>query len=266
LLCGLAGAAVAVLIGLPALRIRGLFLGVTTLGFALAAGSWFFQSFDIFRPRGAILRPVLFGIWDLRSERAYYYVCLAALVLALLAGRNLRRSRVGRVLIALRDNEKGAQAFGVPLVRTKLTAFAASGFMAAVAGALYAYHQQQLRPDRFPSELSLLIFSMVVIGGMGSMGGALLGAVYVRGTQYFLPAQFQLLVTGVGVLILLLFFPGGLGQVVYQLRDNYLRRVANKRGLLVPSLVADKRAQEEPALHIPEPPPPGALADAGVVG
>jgi branched-chain amino acid transport system permease protein len=264
LVCGLAGALVAVLIGLPALRIRGLFLGVTTLGFALAAGSWFFQSFDIFRPRGAILRPVLFGIWDLSSERSYYYVCFAALILTMLAARNLRRSRVGRVLIGMRDNEKAAQSFGVPLVRTKLTAFAASGFIAAVAGALYAYHQQQLRGDRFPSELSLLIFSMVVIGGMGSMSGAILGAVYVRGTQYFLPAQFQLFATGIGVLFLLLFFPGGLGQILYQVRDGYLRRVANRRGLLVPSLVADK-ANSEPELHIPPPPPDGALVEAGIV-
>ena len=248
LLCGLAGAAVAVLVGLPALRIRGLFLGVTTLGFALAAGSWFFQAFDIFRPRGAILRPVIFGVFDVTSERNYYYVCLIALVLTMLAARNLRNSRIGRVLIALRDNEKGAQAFGVPLVRTKLTAFAASGFIAALAGALYAYHQQQLRADRFPSELSLFIFSMVVIGGMGSMSGAILGAVYVRGIQYFLPVQFQLFATGFGVVLLLLFFPGGLGQIVYQLRDAYLRRVANRRGLLVPSLVADKRVTEDAAL------------------
>ena len=253
LVCGLAGAGVAVLIGLPALRIRGLFLGVTTLGFALASGSWFFQSFDIFTLRGPVLRPVLFGIFDLTSERSYYYVCFAALILTLLAGRNLRNARLGRVLIALRDNEKGAQAFGVPMIRTKLTAFAASGFIAAVAGALYAYHQQQLRADRFPSELSLFIFSMVVIGGMGSMGGAIMGAVYVRGIQYFLPVQFQLFATGIGVIFLLLFFPGGLSQIVYQLRDTYLRRVANRRGLLVPSLVADKRASEDIALPIPDP-------------
>jgi branched-chain amino acid transport system permease protein len=265
LICGLAGAFVAVLIGLPALRIRGLFLGVTTLGFALAAGSWFFQSFDIFRPRGAILRPVIFGVFDVTSERGFYFVCLIALLLTLLAGRNLRNSRFGRVLISLRDNEKAAQAYGVPLVRTKLTAFAASGFIAALAGALYAYHQQQLRADRFPSELSLLIFSMVVIGGMGSMGGAILGAVYVRGTQYFLPVQFQLFASGIGVLFLLLFFPGGLGQIVYQVRDAWLRRVANRRGLLVPSLVADKRVTEDAEVHIPNPPPAGALADAGVV-
>jgi branched-chain amino acid transport system permease protein len=253
LIAGLAGAGVAVLIGLPALRIRGLFLGVTTLGFALAAGSWFFQSFKIFQLDGPVLRPVLFGVFDLTSERAFYYVCLIALVLTMLAARNLRNSRIGRVLIGLRDNEKGAQAFGVPLIRTKLTAFAASGFIAAVAGALYAYHQQQLRPDRFPFETSLLIFSMVVIGGMGSMSGAILGAIYIRGTQYFLPVQFQLFATGFGTLLLLLFFPGGLGQIVYQLRDAYLRRVANRRGLLVPSLVADKRVTEEAEIHIPEP-------------
>ncbi|MEY2418282.1 MAG: branched-chain amino acid transport system permease protein livM, partial [Actinomycetota bacterium] len=96
LVCGLAGAFVAVMIGLPALRIRGLFLGVTTLGFALAAGSWFFQSFDIFKPRGAILRPVIFGIFDVTSERNFYYVCLIALVLTMLGARNLRNSRIGR--------------------------------------------------------------------------------------------------------------------------------------------------------------------------
>jgi branched-chain amino acid transport system permease protein len=139
-------------------------------------------------------------------------------------------------------------------VRTKLAGFAASGFIAAVAGALYAYHQQQLRSDRFPADVSLLMFSMVVIGGMGSTSGAILGALYVRGTQYFLPGQFQLLVTGVGVLFLLLFFPGGLGQIFYAVRDAYLRWVANRRGISVPSLIADKAAVEVD-IPIVEPPP-----------
>ena len=92
---------------------------------------------------------------------------------------------------------------------------------------------------------SLLIFSMVVIGGMGSLGGAILGAAYVRGTQYFLPAQFQLLVTGIGVILLLWLVPGGLGQLTYGLRDRYLRWVADRRGLLVPSLVADRRVIDD---------------------
>jgi branched-chain amino acid transport system permease protein len=240
---GLSGAAVALVIGLPALRIRGLFLGVTTLAFAVAAAYWFF-TFDFLTLERTIQRPVLFGVWDVSRERDFYFVCLAGLILALVVGRNLRRARLGRVLIAVRDNETHARTLGVSITRAKLSAFAVSGFLAALAGGLYAYHQHALRADRFPPENSILIFSMVVIGGMGSMAGALLGAVYVRGTQYFLSAQFQLLATGFGLLLLLLIFPGGLGQLLYKVRDGYLRWVAQRRGLLVPSLVADKRVEE----------------------
>ena len=252
LLAGLAGAAVALVIGLPALRIRGLFLGVTTLAFALAAGHWFF-TFDQLTLKSAIARPVLFGVWDVGREKSFYFVCLGGLLVALWIGRNLRRARLGRVLIAMRDNETHARALGVSLTRAKLSAFAASGFLAGFAGALYAYQQQSIRADRFPPETSVLIFSMVVIGGMGSMTGALLGATYVRGTQYFLTAQFQLLVTGVGLLLLLLVFPGGLGQIFYALRDRYLRWVADRRKLIVPSMVADKRAVELKDLDLPPP-------------
>jgi branched-chain amino acid transport system permease protein len=256
LVAGLAGAVVAVVIGLPALRIKGLFLGVTTLAFALAAGGWIF-TFRQLTPNGGITRPLLFGSVDISGERAYYFLCFAFLIGALAVARNLRKARFGRVLVAMRDNEKGAQAYGVPFVQTKLVAFAVSGFMASLAGALYAYHQQQIRADRFPADVSLLIFSMVVIGGMGSIGGAVLGAAFVRGTQYFLPAQWQLMVTGFGMLLLLWVFPGGLGQVVYSVRDRYLRWVADRRGVLVPSLVADRRVVDDEILeHVEEEPPP----------
>ena len=205
----------------------------------------------------------MWTIWDVTAEKDFYFICFGALVLALLLARNLRAARFGRVLIAMRDNERTALALGVSVARTKLAAFAASGFMAAVAGALYAYHQQQLRADRFPAEVSLLIFSMVVIGGMGSLSGAILGAIYVRGTQYFLPAQFQLAVTGFGVLLLLWLFPGGLGQILFALRDRYLRWVAARRQLLVPSLVADKRVvTDEVVEQVVHDPPPLVEDDA----
>lgn len=238
----LCGAAVSLLIGLPALRIRGLFLGVTTLAFALVAFSWFFQ-WSILATSAAILRPALFGLWDTTAERDFYFVSLAGLLFALAVARNLRRSRWGRNLIAIRDNEIHAQAFGMRLVTSKLGAFAVSGFLAALAGGLYAYNQQALRYDRFLPETSLLMFSMVVIGGMGSLSGALIGAIYVRGTQFFLPADFQLFATGFGLLLLLLIFPGGLGQIFYSLRDRGLRWVARRRELVVPSLVADRRIE-----------------------
>jgi len=241
LIAGLAGAGAALLIGIPALRIQGLFLGVTTLAFAVATASWVF-TFHVFTLSGPIVRPRIFGMFDVSGERSFFLLTFVFVVLALLGARNLRNSRAGRVLVAMRDNERGAQALGVPRVRTKLAAFASSGFVAAVAGALYAYHQQQLRPDRFPADLSIFLFSMVVIGGLGSTTGAILGAVVIRGIQYFLPYEFSLLGTGFGVLLLLLFFPGGLGQLFYMGRDAYLRWVAERRGLLVPSLVADRRA------------------------
>ncbi len=243
LISGLIGAAVAMIIGLPALRIRGLFLGVTTLAFAVVAYSWFFQ-WSLLTPEGAIPRPQIFGRIDITSEFAYYYVCLVGLILTAIAGSNLRRTRTGRNFIALRDNELHAQALGVRPVRAKLAAFAISGFFAALAGALYAYHQQALRFDRFPAEFSLALFAMVVIGGMGSMTGAIIGAVYLRGVQFFLPAEFQLLATGVGMLILLIVFPAGLGQIVFNWRDRYLRWVAVRNDLIVPSLLADRRVDE----------------------
>ncbi|HZN13184.1 MAG TPA: ABC transporter permease [Acidimicrobiales bacterium] len=250
LIAGLVGAVVAVAIGLPALRIRGLFLGVTTLAFAVAAGQWMFSDFGILVPtKTSIPRPMLFGVIDLAEERRFYFVCFAALLLTLWAGRNLRRTRAGRVLIGVRDNERQAQSLGVSVTRSKLSAFAVSGFLAALSGALYGYHQLHLRADLFPPETSILMFSMVVIGGMGSMNGALLGAIYIRGTQYFLPARFQLLVTGLGLLVLLLFLPGGLGQLFYNMRDAFLRWVAARRGIVVPSLLADKR-QEDAALPV----------------
>jgi branched-chain amino acid transport system permease protein len=252
LVSGLCGAVAAVLIGLPALRIRGLFLGVTTLAFAVTAHSWILQ-WEIIKPVGAIVRPKLFGSIDITSEFAFYYVCLVGLMLALYAGRNLRRTRLGRGFIALRDNETHAQAFGVRPISAKLSAFALSGFFAALAGGLLAYHQQSLRFDRFTPEVSLAIFAMVVIGGMGSMTGAVIGAVYVRTIQFYLPNEYQFLATGFGMLFLLLVFPGGLGEIVFRFRDRLLRRFAEKQQIVVPSLVADKRVE------------PGELVGAGDV-
>jgi branched-chain amino acid transport system permease protein len=242
-LSALIGAGVSLLIGLPALRIRGLFLGVTTLAFAVAAEHWIFQ-WNILTTSNSIQRPFLFGHIDLTGETPFFFVCFAFLLLTLLVARNLRRSRWGRNLIAMRDNETQAQALGMRLTAMRLAVFAISGFLAALAGALYAYTEQTVDYNRFSSLLSLLMFSLVVIGGMGSLAGPILGAIYVRGIQYFLPPDFQIFATGVGLVVLLLVFPGGLGQVFYNVRDRYLRYVADKNKIMVPSLFADRLVAE----------------------
>jgi ABC-type branched-subunit amino acid transport system ATPase component/ABC-type branched-subunit amino acid transport system permease subunit len=228
------------LIGLPALQIRGPFLAVTTLGLGVAASFYFLQ--DRHFPwliQRSINRPVLWRRLGLDLDWQMYYLCLVVLALVVIGVRGLRHSHTGRAIIAMRDNELAAQSVSLSATRLKLTAFVISGALAGLAGSLYVLLQHGLQPGSFNAQVSVRLFSMVVIGGLGSVPGAILGAVYVRGAEFFLPAAWQLIASGAGILLLLVVFPGGLGDVVYRIRDWILRRVAARRSLVVPSLVAD---------------------------
>jgi branched-chain amino acid transport system permease protein len=242
---GLCGAAASVLLGLASLRVRGLLSSVTTLAFATTAAAWILQ-WKVFHTNRTIVRPQLFGVASLYSERAFYYVVLAAAAGVLVVCRNLRGSRFGRNLIATRDNEQQAQALGIRLSTSRLTAFAIAGFIAAFAGAIYAYSRQSMDYYTFPATTSLVVFLMAVLGGIGSLTGAVLGAVFIRGTQFFLPYQLQALTTGFGLVLVLALFPGGLGQLAFALRDGFLRAVARRRQVVSPSLVADRLVLAEP--------------------
>jgi branched-chain amino acid transport system permease protein len=248
LLAGMAGAVVALIVGLPALRLRGFFLAVTTLAFAMATSAYLLniQYFSwVPDPNTVVIRPHLFGGISLASQRTYYYVCLAVLALAVVAVRGIRRSRTGRVLLALRENERGAQAFGINILRAKLTAFAISGFLAAVGGCLLVQLLGGFSPDTYAPDQSFVIFTAAVVGGLGSLLGAGLGSLYLKGAQWWLPgAQWQTLASAVGVLLVLMIIPGGIGDLVYRGRDAALRWVAHRRGLIVPSLVADIRGAD----------------------
>ncbi|HEX3604580.1 MAG TPA: ATP-binding cassette domain-containing protein [Candidatus Dormibacteraeota bacterium] len=226
-----AGGLVALLVGLPALRVRGLFLAVTTLAFAVAVDSFFlnpanfrtliFEDFE---------RPVLWHRFDLRSERALYLVCLGVLVLTVLLVQGLRRARSGRVLIAVRDNQRAAAAIAVPTVRTRLTGFVVAGVIAGVAGALHATVLRSIGFHTYETSLSLLVFSMAVIGGLGSIGGALSGVAFVELAGYLFP-KLQLLITGAGMLFVLLVIPGGIAEAAERARDRMLALIARRRGI-----------------------------------
>ncbi|MBW3668147.1 MAG: ABC transporter permease [Actinobacteria bacterium] len=246
---GAVGGVVAIAIGIPALRIRGPFLAVTTLAFALATGSFFInrEFFPWLVPDGRITRPVLFGKFDLESEWAYYYVLLGLLVLVLASVASFRNSRAGRVLVATRDNVRAAQSYGVNPVRARLTAFAFSGSIAGIGGAALAFHQHTVPGLTLDVTASISVFIMVVIGGLGSVPGALVGAAYYTFLNYSpltrLPAS-RLLGSGFGVLMILLFLRRGLGGAMYDLRDDILRRIARAKGIVVPSLLADVRTDD----------------------
>ena len=235
LLSALAGAAAAVVIGFPALRLRGIELGVVTLAASLAISSWLLNPvFFDWVPEGRIERPPLFGRIDIDSPARIYYLILVVLGLVLLGLRGIRRSRTGRALLALRDNERGAQAYGLSTVRLRLTSFALSGSLAGLAGALFVHHQQAIGEQPYFAGENFTVFTMVVLGGIATPLGAVLGALWMQGTRWFLPGEWQLLASGFGVLLVLLILPGGLGGLVLQLRDRWLARIAVGRGLDVP--------------------------------
>jgi ABC-type branched-subunit amino acid transport system ATPase component/ABC-type branched-subunit amino acid transport system permease subunit len=231
------GAVTAVLVGWPALRIPGLMLAVATMAFAVPVSSYLLNAahFPLLNPQ-TIPFPTLLGRVSLGSHIAFYEFCLAILVVAYLLARNFRSFRTGRTTTAVRDNERGAAAFGVSPRAAKLTAFALSGGLSGLAGGLYVVAQQGIGFNGYNVESSFAVFTMVVVGGLGSLPGALIGALYYEGCQYFLSGAAQLLATGGGLTLLIMFAPGGLGELVFRLRDAALRAVARRRALSVPSL------------------------------
>ncbi len=248
-LSGAAAALVAVVVGIPSLRWQGIFLAVTTLAVSLALTGYALNPTEsTWIPAGSVFRRPLLGVWDLSGDTAMYEAVLAILVLSLVAVAGIRRSRVGRMLRAVRDNGAGAQAYGVRLPVANLVAFAVSGFLAGVAGALLVYVNEIYDPAVFSAEQGLNVFISSVVGGVGSAFGAVLGAGLLDGSRTFLSGNSALLPSAVGVLVVLLIFPGGLSELVYRLRDRMLRALAERRGIHVPSLVADSRTDDDAIL------------------
>ncbi|WP_420435714.1 ABC transporter permease subunit [Candidatus Poriferisocius sp.] len=233
-LAALFSALVAAVIGIGSLRVRGLYLAVTTFVFALAAQQYLYR-----RPfftggsssSVSFRRGELFGL-ELKSQKAYYYVCLAFLLIVVIIVSRLRRSGVGRSIIAVRDNADSASGYTVGPVRSKLSAFALAGGIAGLGGALLAGLVQNVPISErfFQVGDSLQLIGMVVIGGLGSSVGAVLGAIWVYG----LPNLFDsaetvaLFSSSIGLLLVLMYFPGGLVQIGYSAR-NALIGIAERR-------------------------------------
>lgn len=225
---------IAVIIGAGALRVRGLLLAVTTFAFAIAARAWIFR-LPVFTGGSAAAvsfpRGDLFGL-ALKNQRTFYYVALVALVVVTAFLGRLRRSGVGRVTIAVRDNEASAASYTVRPAFGKIRTFALSGFIAGLGGALLAasFQQISLADSPFSVEGSLALVAIIVIGGMGSTTGAVLGAIWVVGLPSLFPDSdlIPLLSSSLGLLILLMYFPGGFMQIAYNIRGALYRRLEAK--------------------------------------
>jgi len=167
-------------IGLPAIRVSGLYLAMVTLAFAFIvshfAGVW--ESVTGGHAGAMVPDPAIAGV-VLGTPVAFYFTCLAALALVLLACLNLTRASIGRAFVGARDSAAAAYALGINVSRTKVLAFVISAAICGLAGALLAHQMQYVSPEAFDLVVSLQLMLMVVIGGLGSLRGAILGALVI---------------------------------------------------------------------------------------
>ena len=224
----------ATLVGLGALRVRGLLLAASTLAFAIAAQAYIFPR-PIFSQDGLTTRLPRSSIGPFHlavNNRAYYYATLIVLVVVLAVLGRLRRSGIGRTIIGVRENENAAAALTVSPTKAKLTAHSLGGFIAGLGGAVLGGLIVTIGFSErfFRVEDSLALVAVAVIGGLGSLSGAVIGALWVVGLPAFWPHNnvVPLLTSSIGLLIILLYIPGGFTQIGYWCRDELLR-VVEKR-------------------------------------
>jgi ABC-type branched-subunit amino acid transport system ATPase component/ABC-type branched-subunit amino acid transport system permease subunit len=231
LYAGLAGAAASLIIGLPALRIRGLFLTVTTLSFALVTPAFLLQQEFVLGDGVDPGRPIV-GDLALDTGKLYYLFALPVLVLTVLLARNVRRGGFGLLLTAVRDNEDAARAFTVRASLVKTQGFLLAGFFAGVGGALYGHALSRIGSSTFPTAASITVVVMVVIGGISLLSGPIIGALFVIGVPAFLPLDSAgLAATALGQLLIVLYLPAGLGGLAEPIRDKIVKALGRRAGI-----------------------------------
>ena len=233
------GAGLGLIFGLPSLRLRGLYLAISTLGlhFVVVYLGGEYEAREVLSTGVMIDSPSLGG-FTLTSGRAWYFVLLAFAAFALLVSVNLQRSRTGRAWRALRERDVVAGALGINVQRFKLLAFMISATMTTIAGALFAYFRNFVSIDAFSLYLTVQYVAMIIIGGMGSIPGALLGAAFVILFPYaieaiaaYLPARFSNMVFaldyaafGVVMILFLLLEPAGLIGILRRMQNAVAAR------------------------------------------
>jgi len=214
-----------ILLGYPVLRLRGDYLAIVTLGFGeiirLIMENWNAFSFG---PSGIanIPRPGFFGIqFSLQNATIYiYFVMIALVIFTIFVVSRLQNSRIGRAWIALREDEVACQAMGIDKTKTKLTAFALGATWAGMAGVLFAAKTTFINPASFTLWESIFFLCVVVLGGMGSVTGVILGALVLVLLPEYLRvfSEYRILVFGAVLVIMMVFRPGG---IITNVRRSY---------------------------------------------
>lgn len=233
------GAVLGIIFGIPSLRLKGLYLAISTLAlyFVVAFVGGEYETRRGFST-GVVISPPQIGEFLLNEGHRWYFVLLAIDILVMLFCINLVRSRTGRALMAIRDREFVAEAMGIPVRRYKLTAFVLSSAMTAVAGSLIGYYRGFVSVDAFTLNLTMEYVAMVIIGGMGSILGIVLGALFVvtfpyvvEGVLHIFPFPKEMAnevfainfaAFGLIMILFLVFEPLGLVGIWHRIRNYFL--------------------------------------------
>lgn len=180
-LSGLMAAALGMIVGIPSLRLKGLYLALTTMAFSFIVEYILFH-WDLTQGNKGMAVPLAsLGGLVIKTETHYYYLVMTCVVLTTLASKNVLRTKIGRNLIAIRDRDIAAEAMGINLVKYKMIAFGVSSFYAGVAGCLMAHYQRWIVPDSFDFSLTIAYVAMIILGGLGSILGSIFGAILITG-------------------------------------------------------------------------------------
>jgi branched-chain amino acid transport system permease protein len=237
---GVSTALVGMVFGIPSVRLKHLYLCIATLAGQIILDYVFVQWESLTGGAEGISIPTasLFGL-DLGSDRNFFYVIFACFAVMTWMAVNLIRTRYGRAFIAIRDNDQAAEGMGIPIFLYKLLSFAISSFYAGLAGGLYAYYMMSITPEPFSLWLSIEYIAMIIIGGLGSIPGAVFGTTFIivlnevlsHITDYLMNvgktglgitiAPLREFIYGLAIVLFIIFEPKGLAEVWRIVRSSF---------------------------------------------
>lgn len=239
LMAGGLAAAIGVVVGIPSLRVKGLYLAIATIGASIILQFVFINWSSVTGgSRGINVAPATIFGKELTTYYQLYWVFMPVTVLMVLGAANLFRTRIGRAFIAIRDRDISAEVLGIPLLRYKLLSFAISSFYAGIAGGMWAYFFRAVGPESFTLLTSIFFLAAIIVGGMGSILGAIVGAVFMTmvpellrfGVDVISPfvdnaatllAPVRTVVFGGLIIFFLVFEPQGIAEIIQRIRRSW---------------------------------------------
>jgi len=183
-LSGLIAAALGLIIGIPSLRLKGLYLALGTLAFGFII-EYIIQHWDLTQgDLGMAVKHITIGPWTVKSQLQYFYFLTSFACLSVLVTNNFVRSKIGRSFIAIRDRDTAAEAMGIPIAKYKIIAFSLSAFYAGMAGCLTAHYSRWIVPGSFGISLTISAIAVIIVGGLGTVLGTVLGAILITGIPH----------------------------------------------------------------------------------